>query len=1082
MKIVKLRFKNLNSLYGEWELDFSHPDYSTDGIFAITGPTGSGKSTIMDAICLALYGRTPRLPRLSQNSNEIMSRQSGECFSELTFSSKNGIFRCTWSQHRAYKKPDGKLAPPKHELVDESTNKVIESTLSGVAKAIVEHTGMDFDRFTRSMLLAQGGFAAFLQASPAERAPLLEEITGSEIFSQISIRVQNRQALEKKKCDDLSAQASGIVLLGEEDLKQLAQQTQELAQIKAELSEQQKVQQNTVNWLEKSAQLSGEIAQIEAQIVAAQQKITDFKPFQAKLNLALKAVELETDYQQLRDLRRNKLDTQKKLAEKQSSLEKTSIELQKTQHRLEVATQNLVTAQNNFNQLKPLLKETRELDQKITALQDNKSATANENNKLKKQITNNQTRIADLSEQINALHKKFQTAATYLQQNSLDADLVGNFSAISQQVTNLDPISEKISTLQKKLEKSEKEEKKLAKQEEKARSELEKSKEKHAQLQNRISTENEKLEGLLAGKLLREYRNERDSLVQKMILMQRIRDLEEERSRLKDGEPCPLCGATEHPYAQGNIPDADENEQKLAQLEKLLQKGEKLEEEISGLKSEAIASLAMITQAEKQLAEAEGKTLMGREKAIETGKELESWQNEQKSRQQELLVSLQAYGISELPENGINQAIEILQKRRNLWLNNQTEHDSARTQLETKKAQKDEVEQSTAELQKSLQAKELQHENLIREISALAEKRRQLFADKLPDEEECLGEKLVEIALNEEKQQRKIHEDLDRRQNENKVLIKSLLESLQETEKNLDCAESKFMASLARLEFSNETSFIAAAIERDERNRLHKLAEELESELKELQTRLKDRSEAREVLTRQNLSDQPVEFHKQLLQEVSQQLDDCLVKIGALKQRRQENEKAAARLAEKREMIEAQQKEFERWDRLYRLIGSADGKKYQKFAQGLTFDLLIKQANLQLAKLSDRYLLVHDRDRSLELDVIDNYQAGEIRSSKNLSGGESFLISLALALGLSAMASRKLSVDSLFLDEGFGTLDEEALETALTTLSSLQREGKMIGIISHVTLLKDRIPNQIQVEAKDFGRSVILGNGVRKIS
>ena len=189
MRILQLRFKNLNSLAGEWEIDLTHPAFTTDGIFAITGPTGAGKSTILDAICLALYGRTPRLNKVTKRGNEIMSRQTGECFAEVTFETQAGRYRCHWHQHRARRKPDGELQLPQHEIADADTGEVFETKIRGVADQIEAVTGMDFGRFTRSMLLAQGGFAAFLQAAPGERAPILEQITGTAIFSQISIRV-----------------------------------------------------------------------------------------------------------------------------------------------------------------------------------------------------------------------------------------------------------------------------------------------------------------------------------------------------------------------------------------------------------------------------------------------------------------------------------------------------------------------------------------------------------------------------------------------------------------------------------------------------------------------------------------------------------------------------------------------------------------------------------------------------------------------------------------------------------------------------------------------------------------------------
>ncbi len=199
--------------------------------------------------------------------------------------------------------------------------------------------------------------------------------------------------------------------------------------------------------------------------------------------------------------------------------------------------------------------------------------------------------------------------------------------------------------------------------------------------------------------------------------------------------------------------------------------------------------------------------------------------------------------------------------------------------------------------------------------------------------------------------------------------------------------------------------------------------------------------------------------------------------IGAdaksLADNRLQKEKRQSRLHE----IEAQKKECLRWQTLRELIGSADGKKFRNFAQGLTFEMMTAHANRQLQKMTDRYLLVRDAVEPLELNVIDNYQAGEVRSTKNLSGGESFIVSLALALGLSRMASRNVRVDSLFLDEGFGTLDDDALETALDTLSELQQDGKLIGVISHVLALKERIGTQITVTPQSGGRSSLSGPG-----
>ena len=209
MRIHTIRLANLNALAGEWEIDLDHPAYA-DSIYALTGPTGAGKTTILDAISLALYGRTPRLERIGKAGNETMSRHSGHCHAEITFSTRAGRYRSHWSQHRARRKAGGELQNPKHELADATSGKILATGLKDTAAAIEKLTGMDYQRFTRAMLLAQGDFAAFLRAAPDERAPLLEQITGTEIYSRISIAVHERlrDALEQQR--QLATETAGI--------------------------------------------------------------------------------------------------------------------------------------------------------------------------------------------------------------------------------------------------------------------------------------------------------------------------------------------------------------------------------------------------------------------------------------------------------------------------------------------------------------------------------------------------------------------------------------------------------------------------------------------------------------------------------------------------------------------------------------------------------------------------------------------------------------------------------------------------------------------------------------------------------
>lgn len=216
MKILSLRFKNLNSLVGEWNIDFTDKQFDTDGLFLITGPTGSGKTTILDAICLALYGRTPRLGNFSENSNEIMHRSSRDCLAEVTFETSTGRYRSMWAHRRRGAKAKKPFEQAMYRLESVDTETCIGSSLNFLKNDAKNIIGMDFEQFTRSMLLAQGNFSAFLQAGPNDRAPILEQITGTEIYSLISKKVFELAKEKKANLDLKEAELIGITVLNAE--------------------------------------------------------------------------------------------------------------------------------------------------------------------------------------------------------------------------------------------------------------------------------------------------------------------------------------------------------------------------------------------------------------------------------------------------------------------------------------------------------------------------------------------------------------------------------------------------------------------------------------------------------------------------------------------------------------------------------------------------------------------------------------------------------------------------------------------------------------------------------------------------
>jgi exonuclease SbcC len=282
---------------------------------------------------------------------------------------------------------------------------------------------------------------------------------------------------------------------------------------------------------------------------------------------------------------------------------------------------------------------------------------------------------------------------------------------------------------------------------------------------------------------------------------------------------------------------------------------------------------------------------------------------------------------------------------------------------------------------------------------------------------------------------------------------------------------------------TDEETFLGARLSSPEREKLDSAQRRLDNEKTQVTSLLENKGRELELEKAKNLTSEDETSLGELLAKTQAPLKEIGQTIGAHQHRLAENSRLRVEKAEKIKAFEKQRAKLSRVEKLNSLIGQADGRKFREYAQSLTFEYLVQKANRQLAKMSGRYLLCQDKEHILEFNVMDNFQAGEIRSTKNLSGGESFLVSLALALGLSMMASENVEVNSLFLDEGFGTLDEDALDMALSALGQLpQSEGKTIGLISHVEALKERISTQIKIVPRSGGQSLLTGPGCRRLN
>ncbi|MDG5814671.1 AAA family ATPase [Chitinispirillales bacterium ANBcel5] len=1075
MKILELRFKNLNSLYGEWIIDFTDPEYVSNGIFALTGPTGAGKSTILDALCLALYGATPRLGKITKSANEIMSRQTGECYAEVLFESQAGRYRCHWEQRRARKKTDGKLQDQEHQIANGDTGKLIETKKSLVGAVIEEKTGMDFDRFTRSILLAQGGFDTFLKADVEQKSRILEQITGTEIYSEISRRVHERQRDEREKLSLLQAETKGIVILEPEFEKELQKELEQKQKEEQDLTNKANRAAQAITCLKSVEELKKELVGLSDEWSRLQGDIEAFKPQRERLARAQKAASLDGMYASVTGLRNQLAYDQQSLKKEKEALPDLEKAVSSFAERLLSAEKHIVKAKEELKTAAPVIQKVRSLDQLLwqqkTAIKECEDGCKKDAQKIHRDKQERKTLLGKLT----TAKRSLENTDRYLSEHSHDEWLVSGLAGVEEQLGAL-------LSRQKEIEQKETEQKKAFGVLDEATKKSEESKElckvRSRELNDivkRLQHKKETLSELLAGRLLREYRTEKDTLLREMAFLAKISELEDHRSRLEDGKPCPLCGAHEHPFAQGNVPVPDETEKRVESLNGIIQQAENQEVAIRKLEEEHALALKLLTECEKREAAAEHEKGIAGKAVSELRESLERKRSELAALKVAASERLKPLGITEISD--VSSLLLSLKKRLDGWLSHANRKSDIEKLIATSESDLRRLDAVIETQDDVLDEKYKKLEALKKEFAAGVEERKALFGEKRPNyEEQCLN-RAISDAEEEEKKVRVAKEEVQRKFNAAQTLVESLKGTIVIRNGELKNSESQLHAALEGLGFSDEKEFLEARLSTDQQQTISLKAKQMDDRQTEIRAKQMDRETRLATENKRVTTATPLEELELQHKEYELSLKQMRETIAGINHRLRENVAAKKRIEEKQSLIEAQKGECRRWEKLHGLIGSSDGKKFRNFAQGLTFELMVSHANRQLQNMTDRYLLIRDDQEPLELNVIDNYQAGEIRSTKNLSGGESFIVSLTLALGLSRMASRKVRVDSLFLDEGFGTLDEEALETALETLSGLQQDGKLIGIISHVSALKEQISTQISVTPVSGGHSVLGGPG-----
>ena len=1055
MKIHKLKFKNLNSLKGEWEIDFTDSAYKNDGLFAIIGPTGAGKSTILDAICLSLYGKTPRLNSITGSSNEIMNRASTDCFAQTTFACEQGVFRASFEQHYSRGNRNGNLVSPKVEVAEDDTGKVRANTTTQASKTVTELIGLTYEQFTRAVLLAQGQFKKFLDSSANDRSELLETITGTQMYSDISKKVFEQYAKEKSELEKLEFALGNIVILSEEQQKEKEEEAAK-NKLEAETLNKNIEQLNKqLELLKNVTALKKESESIEREIAKNKNELKSFEPQRSQLLRDERAQKITAEY---RDTERNKaaLDSlDSKIASNENKIEK----LKKKKDETAKAAQNeeilLKSAQSALDSQKPIIDKVKRYDAVIEEMKKN---------------------LKPEQELLNQLQRKFLQACRGAR--ILPDNLTDNLSSdeIDSQISKLlhgndisdtHKIINRFKELQLKWENL-LDVKKTIIEHENSIDAFKKALEQSKQKIGELNKDKQRLESAL--KANEDYQKVVDDNIK---LSTAILSLEEHRKRLVDGKPCPLCGAESHPFSLG-VP-----KQSLSENEKALEAAKKQERQIR----------KDFNKTEKELAKTEEQKDQAEKSIKDLAQKIESLQNKS----------------NEICKIGIGCDTDVCVK--------EIEFRIQRIKIKTSKTQEC---LNNAEKQSALKAPVQARDEFNRQNSKLKLKEEDL-KQQMDERQKLFGtddpEKRLEQLLNSVDKARNLRDAYKEETVAAEAELKStiqILESQQEERKlklkTYNDSVTDFNKKLAEKQFLSLNDFLASQLTEDLRERFQKQQKNLDEQKTLLEGKFTQVKEKLSALENTQLPDESEDELNLSCSNLKQQRDELIRNSGALDQQLSENKKNKKLFSQKQTELDLKKETVSRWKTLSDLIGSADGKKFRKIVQRISLEMLIDYANEQMAYLAPRYELTLQQDvgslsdaeektnqnkktsggsskDDLAIYCIDAWQGGVVRPTTNLSGGESFLVSLALALGLSKMSSQNKPLETLFLDEGFGTLDDETLQTALDAINQFQYSddtNKLVGIISHVDALKERIANKIEVARTNSGTSSISGPGVTK--
>lgn len=1239
MKILAIRIKNLASLEGVTEIDFTSEPLSSAGIFAITGATGAGKSTILDALCLALYGKTPRYLQAKESGIEIRDVEGstlnqGDVRSILRDGTADGFaqvdfvgideqyHRATWSVRRARNKADGSMQSDSATLRNITTNIDFPAKKAETLSEISRLVGLNFDQFTRSVLLAQGDFTAFMKADKGEKASLLEKLTGTHIYSEISKKIYEKFRAEEILLRDLNLRKEGIITFSEEELKALSDEQETLEiEIKGLEKEIEKLT-TEIGWHEQLANLQANFNQAYTALNVATQVQSSALPRKQKLKTVEQAQQTKSWADALKHAKQQHADKTTALAQIKANIAVLQEDKEKLEKHLEVAETNLSEKNKALTDALPLLEQARKLDtllaekkQQVEKLKEEAENSAEANNQHQILLKAKQEEFANLADQIkditdwkaenkdrspiaenkDLILSKLQDAQQLLeilqQSSAILAQIQEKFdtdeakrSTIEynwkQQVDRLEILKKKYDVLSKELQLTPIETLGLNKSETDrqveytikaqahwqlfygAHIELEALNRKQVNDKSDLQTKQETLQSLAQQLPLEKVKRDTAQQLLQQARLASTENVETLRAALVDDEPCPVCGSRSHPYALNN-----------PQLENVLEKLEKsFEEQDQSYHASNNLYIALEQESKmlQQNIEHQSEEITARQQALVSKKEIweqfdiaheskaidnaekAAWIEEKlqdlKIKQSDLQAQIQAYTekkqqieagktqIDQLKDktDGLANQLKDIQNQLAVNKEQQGSHtkdrDKATSDLDSVeqllspyftasewiknwktapiafverietfardwKEKTESLEQyirQNAALEATINQLENQAKSLASDVSkkkethvaenkqylALHQERNSIFGGQSASETETKLKQAIKDAQQQLEQFKITREQLNINSTKTQTQYDELATSITALEAEAQKALQKMQVWLDDFNSKSNQSLNIEAV-----HDLLSLSNDwMATERGELQTIDEEVTKASSVLSERkhafdnhkenSVSDRPVDELIDLNTVAKSALEINKHKKGENNFRLQQDAVNKQSIGDLLKRIAAQEAINEKWSKLNEIIGSADGKKFRQIAQEYTLDVLLGYANIHLQALTNRYK-IERIPLSLALQVVDQDMGDEVRTVYSLSGGESFLVSLALALGLASLSSSRMKVESLFIDEGFGSLDPNTLNIAMDALERLHNQGRKVGVISHVQEMTERIPVQIKVSKQQTGKSLV---------